>query len=488
MEPSVSMAHLLSASCSLKLSPREKISYKHCSLGSTKFTPSFTLQSSKSSFKRFVHQGKNPQRLNLVRATTVPLNQEMKAQSGTGSLENTENASGRKRVMVIGGDGYCGWATALHLSNKKYDVAIVDNLARRLFDHQLGLDSLTPIASIHKRIRRWKALTGKTIKLFIGDICDFEFLAETFKSFEPDAVVHFGEQRSAPYSMIDRSRAVFTQHNNVIGTLNVLFAIKEFGEECHLVKLGTMGEYGTPNIDIEEGYITITHNGRTDTLPYPKQAGSFYHLSKVHDSHNIAFTCKAWGIRATDLNQGVVYGVRTDETALHEELCNRFDYDAVFGTALNRFCVQAAVGHPLTVYGKGGQTRGYLDIRDTVQCVELAIANPAQRGEFRVFNQFTEQFSVRDLTALVTKAGEKLGLKVETISVPNPRVEAEEHYYNAKHTKLIELGLKPHFLSDSLLDSLLNFAVQYRDLVDTKQIMPSVSWKRIGVKPLTVKA
>lgn len=488
MEPSVSMAHLLSASCSLKLSPREKISYKHCSLGSTKFTPSFTLQSSKSSFKGFVHQGKNPQRLNLVRATTVPLNQEMKAQSGTGSLENTENASGRKRVMVIGGDGYCGWATALHLSNKKYDVAIVDNLARRLFDHQLGLDSLTPIASIHKRIRRWKALTGKTIKLFIGDICDFEFLAETFKSFEPDAVVHFGEQRSAPYSMIDRSRAVFTQHNNVIGTLNVLFAIKEFGEECHLVKLGTMGEYGTPNIDIEEGYITITHNGRTDTLPYPKQAGSFYHLSKVHDSHNIAFTCKAWGIRATDLNQGVVYGVRTDETALHEELCNRFDYDAVFGTALNRFCVQAAVGHPLTVYGKGGQTRGYLDIRDTVQCVELAIANPAQRGEFRVFNQFTEQFSVRDLAALVTKAGEKLGLKVETISVPNPRVEAEEHYYNAKHTKLIELGLKPHFLSDSLLDSLLNFAVQYRDLVDTKQIMPSVSWKRIGVKPLTVKA
>lgn len=482
------MAHLLSASCSLKLSPREKISFKHCSLGSTKFTPSFTLQSSKSSFKRFVHQGKNPQRLNLVRATTVPLNQEMKAQSGTGSLENTENASGRKRVMVIGGDGYCGWATALHLSNKNYDVAIVDNLVRRLFDHQLGLDSLTPIASIHKRIRRWKALTGKTIELFIGDICDFEFLAETFKSFEPDAVVHFGEQRSAPYSMIDRSRAVFTQHNNVIGTLNVLFAIKEFGEECHLVKLGTMGEYGTPNIDIEEGYITITHNGRTDTLPYPKQAGSFYHLSKVHDSHNIAFTCKAWGIRATDLNQGVVYGVRTDETALHEELCNRFDYDAVFGTALNRFCVQAAVGHPLTVYGKGGQTRGYLDIRDTVQCVELAIANPAQRGEFRVFNQFTEQFSVRDLAALVTKAGEKLGLKVETISVPNPRVEAEEHYYNAKHTKLIELGLKPHFLSDSLLDSLLNFAVQYRDLVDTKQIMPSVSWKRIGVKPLTVKA
>lgn len=288
------------------------------------------------------------------------MSQEAKTQPGSGSHQASGGSSKRNRVMVIGGDGYCGWATALHLSNKNYEVAIVDSLVRRLFDHQLGLDSLTPISSIHNRIRRWKSETGKTIQLYIGDICDFEFLAETFESFKPDAVVHFGEQRSAPYSMIDRSRAVFTQNNNVIGTLNVLFAIKEFREDCHLVKLGTMGEYGTPNIDIEEGYITITHNGRTDTLPYPKQASSFYHLSKVHDSNNIAFTCKAWGMRATDLNQGVVYGVRTDETEMHEELCNRLDYDGVFGTALNRFCVQAAVGHPLTVYGKGGQVR-FLD-------------------------------------------------------------------------------------------------------------------------------
>lgn len=424
----------------------------------------------------------------VIRASAVSMSQEARTQNDSGSQQTTDGASTRKKVMVIGGDGYCGWATALHLSNKGYEVAIVDNLIRRLFDDQLGLDSLTPISSIHNRIRRWKSLTGKDIQLFVGDICEFEFLAEAFKSFEPDAVVHFGEQRSAPYSMIDRSRAIYTQHNNVIGTLNVLFAIKEFREECHLVKLGTMGEYGTPNIDIEEGYITITHNGRTDTLPYPKQASSFYHLSKVHDSHNIAFTCKAWGIRATDLNQGVVYGVRTDETAIHEDLVNRLDYDGVFGTALNRFCVQAAVGHPLTVYGKGGQTRGYLDIRDTVQCVEIAIANPAKPGEFRVFNQFTEQFSVNELAALVTKAGQKLGLEVKAISVPNPRVEAEEHYYNAKHTKLIELGLQPHLLSDSLLDSLLNFAVQYKDRVDTKQIMPSVSWKKIGAKPKTVAA
>ncbi|PIN13226.1 UDP-glucose 4-epimerase/UDP-sulfoquinovose synthase [Handroanthus impetiginosus] len=482
------MAHLLSVSCSLNTPYGTSSHRKPLNQSSISFHPSPSSTVSISPLNNLSFRAKRSQRCHTIYATAVSMGQEPRLQPGSGSHQTSDKPSVPKKVMVIGGDGYCGWATSLHLSNKNYEVAVVDNLVRRLFDHQLGLDSLTPIASIHNRIRRWKSLTGKDIQLYIGDICDFEFLSEAFKSFEPDAVVHFGEQRSAPYSMIDRSRAVFTQQNNVIGTLNVLFAIKEFGEDCHLVKLGTMGEYGTPNIDIEEGYITITHNGRTDTLPYPKQASSFYHLSKVHDSHNIAFTCKAWGIRATDLNQGVVYGVRTDETAMHEELYNRLDYDGVYGTALNRFCVQAAVGHPLTVYGKGGQTRGYLDIRDTVQCVELAIANPAQRGEFRVFNQFTEQFSVNELAALVTKAGEKLGLEVKTISVPNPRVEAEEHYYNAKHTKLVELGLKPHLLSDSLLDSLLNFAIQYKDRVDLKQIMPSVSWRNIGVKPKTVSA
>lgn len=474
------MAHLLSTSYSVKLSSGCKPLIQN----SIVFPKSVSFQTSKTPFTRLLL----PQSNCTVRATTLSANREAPNEPSQGIHQTSSEPSKSKRVMVIGGDGYCGWATALHLSKKGYEVAIVDSLVRRLFDHQLGVDSLTPISSIHDRLRCWKALTGKSIELYIGDICDFEFLTDAFKSFEPEAVVHFGEQRSAPYSMIDRSRAVFTQNNNVIGTLNVLFAIKEFGEQCHLVKLGTMGEYGTPNIDIEEGYITITHNGRTDTLPYPKQASSFYHLSKVHDSNNIAFTCKAWGIRATDLNQGVVYGVRTDETAMHEELINRLDYDGVFGTALNRFCVQAAVDHPLTVYGKGGQTRGYLDIRDTVQCVEIAIANPAQAGEFRVFNQFTEQFSVNELAALVTKAGKKLGLDVQTTSVPNPRVEAEEHYYNAKHTKLIELGLKPHLLSDSLLDSLLNFALKYKDRVDRKQIMPSVSWRKIGAKPKTVTA
>lgn len=351
------MAHLLSTLCPLKFTLASKLNSRPLAHDSIAFPTSLALQTSKFPFGMLVSQGAKVQRIYPVCATTLPTSRESTNQPSSDFLQNSGGPSKPQRVMVIGGDGFCGWATALHLSNKGYEVAVVDSLIRRLFDHQLGIDSLTPIASIHDRVHCWKSITGKTIELYIGDICDFEFLSETFKSFEPDAVVHFGEQRSAPYSMIDRSRAVFTQNNNVIGTLNVLFAIKEFSEHCHLVKLGTMGEYGTPNIDIEEGYITITHNGRTDTLPYPKQASSFYHLSKVHDSNNIAFTCKAWGIRATDLNQGVVYGVKTAETEMHEALYNRLDYDGIFGTALNRFCIQAAVGHPLTVYGKGGQVK-----------------------------------------------------------------------------------------------------------------------------------
>ncbi|GAB4381783.1 MAG: NAD-dependent epimerase/dehydratase family protein [Elainellaceae cyanobacterium] len=381
------------------------------------------------------------------------------------------------KVLVIGGDGYCGWATALYLSNQGYEVGILDSLVRRHWDMELCIETLTPIAPIQTRLQRWKDLTGKTIDLFVGDINNYGFLKDAMLQFEPEAVVHFGEQRSAPFSMIDREHAVLTQANNVIGTLNLLYVMHEHFPNCHLVKLGTMGEYGTPNIDIEEGYITIEHNGRKDTLPYPKQPGSFYHLSKVHDSHNIHFACKIWGLRATDLNQGVVYGVLTEETGMDELLINRLDYDGVFGTALNRFCIQAAIGHPLTIYGKGGQTRGFLDIRDTVRCVELAIANPANSGEFRVFNQFTEMFSIGDLALLVKKAGTAMGLNIEINHLENPRVELEEHYFNAKNTKLIDLGLQPHYLSDSLLDSLLNFAVKYKNRVDEKQILPKVKWK-----------
>jgi UDP-sulfoquinovose synthase len=382
------------------------------------------------------------------------------------------------KITVLGGDGYCGWATALYLSKRGHSVSIVDNFARRQWDHELGVQTLTPIRTLPERLRAWKRLTGLDIESYSGDVTDYEFLASVIEDLRPDAVVHFAEQRAAPYSMIDRQHAVFTQVNNVVGTLNLLFAIREHAPECHLVKLGTMGEYGTPNIDIEEGYISIEHNGRRDVLPYPKQPGSFYHLSKVHDSHNIMFVCRTWGLRATDLNQGVVYGTTTDEVALDEALVNRFDYDEVFGTVLNRFCVEAAVGYPLTVYGTGGQTRGYIDIRDTVRCIELACLTPAAPGEFRVFNQFTEQFSVLQLAHLVEVAAGHLGLEVTIQHLTDPRVEQQEHYYNAKHSKLLDLGLQPHFLSESLLDSLVNIAVEYRDRVDESLFMPRVDWRR----------
>jgi UDP-sulfoquinovose synthase len=381
------------------------------------------------------------------------------------------------KILVLGGDGYCGWATSLYLSARGHQVAVADSLVRRRWDRELGVETLTPITSIEERLRIWQRVSGKAISFFVGDVTDYGFLTSTIEAFEPEAVVHFAEQRSAPYSMIDREHAVSTQVNNVVGTMNLLFALRELAPDCHLVKLGTMGEYGTPNIDIEEGYIEIEHNGRKDVLPFPKQPGSFYHLSKVHDSHNIMFACRIWGIRATDLNQGVVYGTSTEETDLDPRLINRFDYDEIFGTVLNRFCVQAAAGHPLTVYGKGGQTRGYLDIRDTVRCIEIACLTPAKPGEFRVFNQFTEQFRVLELARMVKEAAKKLGLKVEIDHLPAPRVELEEHYYNAKHSKLVDLGLHPHNLSESLLDSLLNVAVEYRDRVDSSLFMPRVNWR-----------
>ena len=381
------------------------------------------------------------------------------------------------KILVLGGDGYCGWPTSLHLSDAGHEVVIVDNCVRRQIDHELKAQSLTPIADPKQRVWAWQEVSGKTIETEFGDLLDWEFLSGVVRRHRPEAVVHFAEQRSAPYSMIDRRHAIYTQHNNVIGTLNVLFALEEFAPDCHLVKLGTMGEYGTPNIDIEEGFIEIEHNGRRDRLPYPKQPNSFYHLSKVHDSHNIQLTCKIWGLRATDLNQGVVYGTVTPQTERDPRLINRFDYEEVFGTVLNRFCVEAAVGHPLTVYGKGGQTRGFLDIRDTVRCVELAILNPPEQGEFRVFNQFTEEFSVGQLAEMVVDAAGKLGIEGRIEHVPNPRVELEEHYYNAKCTKLLDLGLQPHYLSDSLLDSLLNIALEHRERVDQEAIMPRVGWR-----------
>ena len=377
------------------------------------------------------------------------------------------------RILVLGGDGYLGWPTALHLSRAGYEVGVADNFARRGYDLEMGVDSLVPTASLHRRVECWEEVSGFQIEMFVGDLTEEAFVYDMLGRFRPDAVVHFAEQRSAPYSMVDRKHAVYTQVNNVVGTLNLLYAIADTDPSIHLVKLGTMGEYGTPNIDIEEGYIEITHRGRTDVLPFPKQPGSFYHLSKVHDSHNIAFCCRAWGLRATDLNQGVVYGQSTPETTLHPDLATRFDYDAIFGTVLNRFVIQAAAGLPLTVYGKGGQTRGFLDIRDTLACVELAIDTPAAAGEFRVFNQFTESFSVNELAGKVSAA---IG-GAEIVHVEDPRVEMQEHYYRAAHTKLLDLGLLPHLLDDDLLSGLLDIARSNVHRIEPSAMEPQVMWR-----------
>jgi len=381
------------------------------------------------------------------------------------------------RILILGGDGYLGWPTAMRFSARGHEVFIVDNFSRRRWHHEHSTDSLTPISSLAERIEAWRELTGRDIQAMIGNIDDGEFLDQVVADTLPEAVIHYGEQPSAPYSMISRRHAVATQQTNVIGTLNLLFSLRDRVPECHLVKLGTMGEYGTPNIDIEEGFLEIHHNGRTDTLPYPKLPGSIYHLSKVHDSHNLHFACRIWGLRATDLNQGVVYGIETEETALDERLSTRFDYDEIFGTALNRFCVQSVIGHPLTVYGKGGQTRGFLNIRDTLQCVELAVANPAQRGEFRVFNQFTEQFTVAELAELTQRSAAELGYQVEVEHFPNPRVEQEEHYYNAANTKLRELGLKPHYLGEELVKSMLTTIERHKGRVVARAIAPRTRWK-----------
>jgi UDP-sulfoquinovose synthase len=378
------------------------------------------------------------------------------------------------RILILGGDGYLGWPTALHLSGIGHEVAVADNFVRREWDRELGVESLVPILPLDERIATWEKVSGHRIRSYIGDLCDGEFVEGMIRDFDPEGVVHYGEQSSAPYSMLDREHAVSTQVNNVVGNLNVLYAIAAHNRDIHLVKLGTMGEYGTPNIDIEEGWLTLEHRGRTDRVMFPKRPGSFYHLSKVHDSHNIEFACRIWGLRATDLNQGVVYGQETDETSAHPGLATRFDYDGVFGTVLNRFAIQAVLGHPLTVYGRGGQVRGIINIVDTVQCVRLALENPAAPGEFRVFNQFTELMSVRDIAETVAGAWPS---DCVIDHIDNPRVEAEEHYYRPAHTGLLDLGLVPHLLSDTLISSLFRIVDRHKERVSLDAIRPTVSWR-----------
>jgi UDP-sulfoquinovose synthase len=380
------------------------------------------------------------------------------------------------RILILGGDGYLGWPTALMFTARGHEVSVIDDFSRRRWHREAGTASLTPIADLDQRLAAWKEISGNEIRSFVGSIQDGDFLDGVIAEVRPEAVVHYGQQASAPYSMASREKAVETQYANVIGNLNLLFSIRDHVPDCHLVKLGTMGEYGQPNIDIEEGYIEIEHKGRKDTLPFPKLPASLYHCSKVHDSTNIHFACRVWGLRATDLNQGVVYGIETEETAGDERLITRFDYDEVFGTVLNRFCLQAVIGHPLTVYGAGHQTRGFLNIRDTLACVELAAANPAERGEFRVFNQFTEQFSVLELAGLVKGAAEHLGYSVEIQHCENPRVEKEEHYYNAIHTKLLDLGLEPTLLGEELVESMIHTIERHKGNAIEASIDPRTRW------------
>jgi UDP-sulfoquinovose synthase len=380
------------------------------------------------------------------------------------------------RILILGGDGYLGWPTALRFSQAGHDVALVDNFNRRRWVEGAGSNSLTPIADLDTRIAAWEEISGKRLPFHEGPIEDGDFLDGVVGGFLPDAVVHYGQQASAPYSMISRDTAVETQFANTIGNLNLLFAMRDHVPDAHLVKLGTMGEYGQPNIDIEEGYIEISHKGRSDMLPFPKLPGSLYHCSKVHDSTNIHFACRTWGLRATDLNQGVVYGIETDETVQDERLITRFDYDELFGTVLNRFCLQAVIGHPLTVYGEGNQTRSFLNIRDTLACVEIAVMNPAERKEFRVFNQFTEQFSVMQLAELVQEAGAHVGHEVEIQHYENPRVEKEEHYYNAVNSNLLDLGLEPKLLKETLIESILGILDRYKDRVAEGAIDPKTRW------------
>jgi UDP-sulfoquinovose synthase len=378
----------------------------------------------------------------------------------------------------LGGDGYLGWATAMHFASTGHEVTVVDNYLRRQIARETRSEPLFETPNLHDRAEIYEAVTGKKIEVVIGDCNDYRMLSALFERTKPEAVVHYAEQPSAPYSMIDFDSARKTLDNNLGVTFNVIWAVREHAPDCHIIKLGTMGEYGTPNIDIEEGWIDIEHKGRSDRFLFPRAAGSLYHTTKVLDTDLLWFYVRTDGLRVTDLMQGPVYGFSTPESDEDARLRPNFHYDDIFGTAVNRFLVQAVAGVPLTVYGKGGQTRGYLNLRDTLQCVELAAKNPVERGDLRILNQFTEQFSVNELASRVQRAGKLHGLEVEIQNLDNPRKESEEHYYNAAHSGLTELGLDPCMMSDEVLSDMLAAILEHRDSIDERMILPRVRWKK----------
>lgn len=380
------------------------------------------------------------------------------------------------RVLILGGDGYLGWPTAMDFAAKGHDVTVADNYMRRHIAEETDSDALIIAPTLSERAALFKAVTGKSIKVRIGDLADAEVMFDIVRETQPDTIVHYAEQPSAPYSMRGFREARTTFQNNLDVTFNCIWAVKDLAPDCHIVKLGTMGEYGTPNIDIEEGWLEIEHKGRKDKFLFPRAAGSLYHTTKVLDTDLLWFYVRTYGLRVTDLMQGPVYGISTDEADLDPRLCPNFHYDDIFGTVVNRFLVQAVAGVPLTVYGAGGQTRGYLNLRDTLQCVLLAAETPAAPGELRIFNQLTETFSVNQLAERVKEAGDQMGLNVQIKSILNPRKEKEEHYYNPTSSGLIDLGLKPHFMTEAVLGSMLKRIIENRDRIVADRIMPRVRW------------
>ncbi len=382
------------------------------------------------------------------------------------------------RILVLGGDGYLGWPTAVHFAAQGHDVTVVDNYLRRQIAQETRSEALVPTPNLHDRASFFEAASGRHLEVVIGDCRDYRLISRVFRDSSPDHVIHYAEQPSAPYSMIGYDEARLTLRNNLETTFNVIWAVLEHAPKCHLIKIGTMGEYGTPNIDIEEGWIEIEHKGRKDRFLYPRAAGSLYHTTKVLDTDLIHFYVRLYGIRATDLMQGPVYGISTPQCDLDERLLPNFHYDDIFGTVVNRFLVQAVAGIPLTVYGKGGQTRGYLNLLDTLQCVQLAAEQPAAPGELRILNQFTEQFSVNQLADKVQSAAKRIGIEVKVRSVDNPRKEREEHYYNAAHSGLIDLGLQPNFMTEDVLVSMLEMVAEHRSRIDQNKVFPRVRWNR----------
>lgn len=381
------------------------------------------------------------------------------------------------RILILGGDGYLGWPTAMHLTAKGHEVAVVDNYLRRRMCIEENVEPLFDVPNLNQRVEIWKSVSGYPVHPFIGDLNDWDFVETVFRRFQPEGIVHYAEQPSAPYSMLNRRAASLTLKNNLSVTANVIFAVKEFCPDAQIVKLGTMGEYGTPNIDIEEGWIEVHHKGRKHKFLYPRQASSLYHTTKIMDTDLLWFYVRNWNLRVTDLMQGPVYGMTTDETGSDERLFPFFNYDEIFGTVLNRFVVQAVCGYPLTVYGKGGQTRGYLNIKDTLNCVRLSLETPAQRGELRIFNQFTETFRVIELAEKVAGVAKAMGLSVTIKSTENPRNEAEEHYYNPVHTGLVELGLRPNLLTEEVIGQMIEYALRFSGNIRKEQIFRGVKWR-----------